>query len=79
LYEESPKSSWVTSVSCSAELKLEHNKNCQHMGLLYLADFDHWNFEVVKKASGEAYKKTPDLMRECGSIPVTIIFERASG
>jgi Cys-Gly metallodipeptidase DUG1 len=44
-----------------------------------VADFNHWNFEAAKKATVAVYKKTPDLTREGGSIPVTIIFQESLG
>ncbi|KAK7059792.1 CNDP dipeptidase [Favolaschia claudopus] len=54
-------------------------KNTMQLELLndarpWVADWKHWNYEAAKTATEAIYKQTPDLMREGGSIPVTLTF-----
>ncbi|EIN06612.1 CNDP dipeptidase [Punctularia strigosozonata HHB-11173 SS5] len=50
-----------------------------HGGKPWVADHRHWNYEAAKKATEAVYKKTPDLTREGGSIPVTLTFAEQLG
>ncbi|KIO25520.1 hypothetical protein M407DRAFT_75542 [Tulasnella calospora MUT 4182] len=50
-----------------------------HGGKPWVADPNHWNYVAAKKATETVYKKTPDLTREGGSIPVTLTFAEALG
>ncbi|KAG8928582.1 hypothetical protein FRC01_005707 [Tulasnella sp. 417] len=50
-----------------------------HGGKPWVADPNHWNYVAAKKATEAVYKKTPDLTREGGSIPVTLTFAEALG
>jgi len=50
-----------------------------HGGKPWVADVDHWNYRAATKATEAVYKKTPDLTREGGSIPVTLTFAEALG
>jgi len=50
-----------------------------HGGKPWLADPNHWNYRAAIKATETVYKKTPDLTREGGSIPVTLTFAEALG
>ncbi|KAJ7476722.1 hypothetical protein FB451DRAFT_1132063 [Mycena latifolia] len=43
-------------------------------GMPWVADWKHWNYVAAIKATEAIYKKTPDLTREGGSIPVTLTF-----
>ncbi|OBZ66891.1 Cys-Gly metallodipeptidase dug1 [Grifola frondosa] len=45
----------------------------------WIADYKHWNYEAAKKATEAVYKKSPDLTREGGSIPVTLTFAESLG
>ncbi|KAH8829093.1 hypothetical protein DL96DRAFT_1028026 [Flagelloscypha sp. PMI_526] len=40
----------------------------------WVADTNHWNFEAAKRATKVVYGVDPDLMRDGGSIPVTLTF-----
>jgi len=57
------------------KLKIEN----LHGGKPWVADFKHWNYEAAKKATEAVYKRTPDLTREGGSIPVTLTFAESLG
>lgn len=48
-----------------------------HGGKPWVEDFKHWNYVAAAKATEEIYGRTPDLMREGGSIPVTLTFAEA--
>ncbi|KAF7358639.1 CNDP dipeptidase [Mycena sanguinolenta] len=50
-----------------------------HSGKPWLADWKHWNFAAAIKATETIYKRTPDLTREGGSIPVTLTFAEQLG
>jgi Cys-Gly metallodipeptidase DUG1 len=50
-----------------------------HGGKPWVADPNHWNYVAAKRATEAVYKKTPDLTREGGSIPVTLTFAEALG
>ncbi|KAJ7127526.1 hypothetical protein C8R43DRAFT_1027535 [Mycena crocata] len=50
-----------------------------HSGKPWLADWKHWNYTAAIKATEAVYKKTPDLTREGGSIPVTLTFAEQLG
>ncbi|KAG8904868.1 hypothetical protein FRB99_001035 [Tulasnella sp. 403] len=50
-----------------------------HGGKPWVADPNHWNYVAAKKATEAVYKKTPDLTREGGSIPVTLTFAETLG
>ncbi|KAG8948396.1 hypothetical protein FRC04_009766 [Tulasnella sp. 424] len=50
-----------------------------HGGKPWVADPNHWNYVAAIKATETVYKKTPDLTREGGSIPVTLTFAEALG
>ncbi|KIM92403.1 hypothetical protein PILCRDRAFT_122062 [Piloderma croceum F 1598] len=52
---------------------------CLHGGKPWVENFNHWNYEAAKKATEAVYKKTPDLTREGGSIPVTLTFAESLG
>lgn len=41
-------------------------------GKPWLSDVNHWNYQAGIKATEKVYKKTPDLTREGGSIPVSL-------
>ncbi|KAJ6545630.1 hypothetical protein B0H19DRAFT_1168109 [Mycena capillaripes] len=50
-----------------------------HSGKPWMADWKHWNYTAAIKATEAIYKKTPDLTREGGSIPVTLTFAETLG
>jgi len=50
-----------------------------HGGKPWVANVKHWNYEAAKKATEAIYKKSPDLTREGGSIPVTLTFAESLG
>jgi Cys-Gly metallodipeptidase DUG1 len=50
-----------------------------HGGKPWVADHKHWNYEAAIKATEAVYNCKPDLFREGGSIPVTLIFEESLG
>ncbi|KAF8796324.1 Cytosolic non-specific dipeptidase like protein [Argiope bruennichi] len=50
-----------------------------HAGQAWLSDPNHPNFVAGKKAIKRVYNVEPDLIREGGSIPVTLTFEQATG
>ncbi|KAJ6545628.1 hypothetical protein B0H19DRAFT_285850 [Mycena capillaripes] len=50
-----------------------------HSGKPWMADWKHWNYTAAIKATEAIYKKTPDLTREDGSIPVTLTFAETLG
>lgn len=50
-----------------------------HGGKPWVADPNHWNYVAAAKATEAIYKKTPDLTREGGSIPVTLTFAESLG
>jgi len=50
-----------------------------HGGKPWVENVKHWNYEAAKKATEAVYKKTPDLTREGGSIPVTLTFAESLG
>jgi len=51
----------------------------QHGGKPWVADTDHWNYAAAIKATEGVYHRKPDLMREGGSIPVTLTFAESLG
>ncbi|KAF8333112.1 CNDP dipeptidase [Cantharellus anzutake] len=57
------------------KLKIEN----LHGGKPWVTDPGHWNYKAAIKATETIYKKTPDLTREGGSIPVTLTFAEALG
>ncbi|OCH87162.1 CNDP dipeptidase [Obba rivulosa] len=57
------------------KLKIEN----LHGGKPWIADHKHWNYEAAKRATEAVYKRTPDLTREGGSIPVTLTFAESLG
>jgi len=57
------------------KLKIEN----LHGGKPWVADFKHWNYEAARRATQAVYKRTPDLTREGGSIPVTLTFAESLG
>ncbi|KAJ7670030.1 hypothetical protein DFH06DRAFT_1372717 [Mycena polygramma] len=48
-------------------------------GMPWVADWKHWNYAAATRATEAVYKQTPDLMREGGSIPVTLTFAETLG
>jgi len=67
-----------------AEFAKLNSKNTLHIenlhgGKPWVENFKHWNYEAAKKATEAVYKKTPDLTREGGSIPVTLTFAESLG
>ncbi|TRM67091.1 hypothetical protein BD626DRAFT_484722 [Schizophyllum amplum] len=50
-----------------------------HGGRPWVANVKHWNYEAAIKATEAVYKRKPDLMREGGSIPVTLTFAESLG
>ncbi|KZT66621.1 CNDP dipeptidase [Daedalea quercina L-15889] len=50
-----------------------------HGGKPWVADYKHWNYQAGIKATEAVYKRTPDLTREGGSIPVTLTFAESLG
>ncbi|GFT31884.1 cytosolic non-specific dipeptidase [Nephila pilipes] len=50
-----------------------------HAGKAWISDPNHPNFVAGKKAIKQVYNVEPDLIREGGSIPVTLTFEEATG
>ncbi|KAI0693706.1 CNDP dipeptidase [Cerioporus squamosus] len=57
------------------KLKIEN----LHNGRPWMADYKHWNYEAAIRATEAVYKRTPDLTREGGSIPVTLSFAELLG
>ncbi|KAF8966547.1 hypothetical protein BDZ97DRAFT_1903667 [Flammula alnicola] len=51
----------------------------RHGAKPWVTDHRHWNFEAAKKATKAVYGQDPDLMREGGSIPVTLTFAESLG
>ncbi|RDX44571.1 CNDP dipeptidase [Lentinus brumalis] len=61
-----------------------HSKNTLkienlHNGRPWAADPKHWNYEAAIRATEAVYKRSPDLTREGGSIPVTLSFAERLG
>ncbi len=52
---------------------------CIHDGKYWISDPNHWNFRAASKAVEEVFHHAPDMIREGGSIPITLIFEQALG
>ncbi|CAL1267327.1 unnamed protein product [Larinioides sclopetarius] len=50
-----------------------------HAGKAWISDPNHPNFVAGKNAIKQVYNVEPDLIREGGSIPVTLTFEQATG
>ncbi|KAJ7210787.1 hypothetical protein GGX14DRAFT_624931, partial [Mycena pura] len=50
-----------------------------HSGKPWVADWKHWNYAAAIKATEAVYRRTPDLTREGGSIPVTLSFAETLG
>ncbi|TFL03837.1 CNDP dipeptidase [Pterulicium gracile] len=50
-----------------------------HGGKPWVADHEHWNYEAAIRATEAVYGKKPDLFREGGSIPVTLVFAESLG
>ncbi|KAJ2999386.1 hypothetical protein NUW54_g6946 [Trametes sanguinea] len=48
-------------------------------GMPWMADYKHWNYEAARRATEVVYKRSPDLTREGGSIPVTLTFAESLG
>ncbi|CDO74561.1 hypothetical protein BN946_scf184896.g1 [Trametes cinnabarina] len=48
-------------------------------GMPWIADYKHWNYEAARRATEAVYKRSPDLTREGGSIPVTLTFAESLG
>lgn len=48
-------------------------------GLPWVEDYKHYNYQAAKNATEAVWLKTPDLFREGGTIPVTIIFAQHLG
>ncbi|KAL7284561.1 hypothetical protein ACG7TL_001853 [Trametes sanguinea] len=48
-------------------------------GMPWMADYKHWNYEAARRATEAVYKRSPDLTREGGSIPVTLTFAESLG
>ncbi|KAJ2957976.1 hypothetical protein NUW54_g14563 [Trametes sanguinea] len=57
------------------KLKIEN----LHDGRPWMADWKHWNYEAARRATEAIYKRSPDLTREGGSIPVTLTFAESLG
>lgn len=49
----------------------------QHTGQWWVANPRNWNFTAASKATERVWGVKPDLTREGGSIPVTLVFEQA--
>lgn len=46
-------------------------------GMPWVADANHWNFQAGRAATQAVYNQDPELIREGGSIPVTLTFAEA--
>ena len=46
-----------------------------HGGQCWLSDRDHPNYTAGRKATMTVYRTEPDLTREGGSIPVTLVLQ----
>ncbi|KAJ3346847.1 hypothetical protein HDU83_002616 [Entophlyctis luteolus] len=68
---------YVTAEFAKLGSKNSMKIECPQGGKSWVADVDNWNFVAAKKAIERVFKKTPDLTREGGSIPVTLTFQEA--
>jgi nonspecific dipeptidase len=50
-----------------------------HGGKCWMSDQDHPNYEAGRRATQAVYKTSPDMTREGGSIPVTIVLQEVTG
>ncbi|KAI0768251.1 CNDP dipeptidase [Trametes elegans] len=64
-----------------AKLNSKNKMTIENMGggRPWAADYKHWNYEAARRATEVIYKRTPDLIREGGSIPVTLTFAESLG
>lgn len=58
--------------------KCKLNVELIHDGDYWVSDPNNWNFTAAKKATQAVWGVEPDLTREGGSIPITLIFEQAT-
>ncbi|QNQ01075.1 Cys-Gly metallodipeptidase DUG1 [Yarrowia lipolytica] len=58
--------------------KCKLNVELVHDGDYWVSDPNNWNFTAAKKATKAVWGVEPDLTREGGSIPITLIFEQAT-
>ena len=69
----------VNSVFASLGSKNTCKFIAQHAGRWWVANPRNWNFTAAGKAVQHVWGVKPDLTREGGSIPVTLIFEEKLG
>ncbi|XP_018016446.1 cytosolic non-specific dipeptidase isoform X2 [Hyalella azteca] len=50
-----------------------------HGGKCWVSDQDHPNYEAGRRATEAVYKTTPDMTREGGSIPITLVLQEVTG
>jgi len=50
-----------------------------HGGKCWVSDRTHANYEAGRKATQHVYKTQPDMTREGGSIPITIVLQEVTG
>ncbi|KAI0643923.1 CNDP dipeptidase [Trametes meyenii] len=64
-----------------AKLGTKNRLKVEHMGggRSWAADYKHWNYEAARRATEAVYRRSPDLTREGGSIPVTLTFAESLG
>ncbi|THV07038.1 Zn-dependent exopeptidase [Dendrothele bispora CBS 962.96] len=62
-------------------LGTKNKMNCRMIdgGLPWVANTSHWSYVAAKAATEAVWKKTPDMTREGGSIPVALTFADALG
>ena len=66
---------YVNAVFASLKSKNTCRVFCQHAGKWWVASPNHWNFTAAGKAVEHVWGTKPDLIREGGSIPITLTFE----
>ncbi|KAI0822365.1 CNDP dipeptidase [Trametes gibbosa] len=64
-------------VKLKSKNKLKIEKT--HGAKPWATDYKHWNYEAARRATEAIYKRSPDLTREGGSIPVTLTFSEILG
>lgn len=65
---------WKERKTCN-RMKIEMNSG----GSPWMEDFNHPHYQAGVKATKHVYKVEPDLIREGGSIPITLVFQEVTG
>ncbi|EEB09639.1 dipeptidase Dug1 [Schizosaccharomyces japonicus yFS275] len=67
----------VEKVFASLNSKNRVSVECLHSGSWWISSPFHWHYTIGAKAVKTVYGVEPDLVREGGSIPITLTFETA--